>query len=140
MFINGKLPMKLILIAAALLFAAPVATFSQTVDCPAGFVCISQEAANKARENALELQATKEKAVVLETALTEKDKSIAELRETARKNEADLKERLHKTEVELATKTGQLIGAEAERTRLIAITEFLLKHGRVKKYGILNLF
>jgi hypothetical protein len=132
--------MKQFLITAAFCIISPLAVFSQVSDCPQDKICISVEAANKARENALELQATKEKAAVLETALTEKDKSIAELRETARKNEADLKERLHKTEVELATKTGQLIGAEAERTRLIAITEFLLKHGRVKKYGILNLF
>lgn len=110
-------------------------TFAQEPEPPK--VCISQAAANQCAANARELPAVREKNAVLEAALLEKDKSIAEIREAARKNEADLKEALVKTQSELAVKTGQLIGAEAMVTRLTAIIDFMLKNGRQKCNGVI---
>lgn len=108
---------------------------AQTPDEPK--VCISQAAANKCAENARVVPALEAKIAELEAGLLLKDKSIAETREAARKNEADLKERLGKTEGELATKTGQLIGSEAMVTRLTAIIDFMLKNGRQKCNGLI---
>jgi IS5 family transposase len=116
-----------------LIFTA--ATNCQVPDEPK--VCISQAAANKCAENARLVPALENKNTTLEASLLEKDKSIAELREAGRKNEADLKEALIKTQSELATKTGQLIGAEAMVTRLTAIIDFMLKNGREKCYGLI---
>jgi len=134
--------MRLIFIIAFLLVLWPVAAFSQ-VPCPpmpVGTVCISQQAANAAASNARELAATKEKVAVLEDALKQKDASIQELKDTNAKNVADLKDALNKTEVQLATKTGELVGSEAEKTRLLAIIDVLLKSTRPKKVGLINLF
>jgi hypothetical protein len=125
-----------ILITLLFILTASVITSAQ-VECPAGMVCISQVAANQAALNARELEATREKVKVLESALVDKDKSIAEVQETARKNEADLKDALHKTEVELSLKTGQLIGAENMNVRQTAIIEALVKVVRAKKIGLI---
>lgn len=129
--------MKFLILTIFILMASVSATAQS---CPENMVCLSQAAANKAAENARELIAVREKVQVLENALLEKDKSISEVRETARKNEADLKEVLHKTEVELSLKTGQLISNESEKTRLLAIIDVLLKSVRPKKVGLINLF
>lgn len=90
-------------------------------------VCISQAAANKAAENARVIPTLESKIATLEDALKQKDTSITELKDANRQNVADLTERLHKTEVELATKTGQLIATEANQTRQLAIIELLTK-------------
>lgn len=132
--------MKYLLIAITFLFLSPLAVFSQAPECPAGKVCISQEAANKAAENARELEATKEKVKTLEGALVKKDESIREAQETARKNEADLREQLHKTEVELALKTGQLISKEAEAVRNLALIDLLLKQTKKKRNAVITIF
>lgn len=131
--------LSIAVIAVLFLFAIG-ARAQQCPVMPVGFLCITQEAANAAAANARELVATKEKAAVLEAALAEKDKNTDEIREAARKNEAELKDRLHQTEVELANKTGQLIGAEASITRCLAVQEVLLKFARPKKIGLFNLF
>lgn len=99
---------------------------------PAGTLCISQEAGNAAAENARELAATKEKVVVLEQALVDKDKIIADNKDTAAKNEADLRKQLHKTESDLSLVTGQLIAKEAELNRNILVIDVLLKNTRKK--------
>lgn len=125
--------MKLFLITIVLLILCPMAAFSQ--DEPK--VCISQAAANVCAANSRENVALKEKIAVLESALTEKDKSIAELQDANRKNVADLTKALHETEVKLATATGQLIGTEAEKTRLLAIIDILLKNSRKKSIGLI---
>jgi outer membrane lipopolysaccharide assembly protein LptE/RlpB len=107
-------------------------------EMPTGTLCISQAAGNAAAQNARELAATKDKVAVLEAALADKDKSIAELKAAGERNVVDLTAALHKTEIELATKSGQLIGAEASVTRCTAITDLLLKSVRPKKFGIIN--
>lgn len=108
--------------------------FAQTtvVDCPQGYICLTQAEANAARDAVKQRDAANNKITVLEGVVVEKDKTIAEIKDTAQKNQADLTDRLHKTEVELATKTGQLIGAESEKTRLTSIIDFMLKNGRKK--------
>src|SRR4051812_7296291 len=105
--------MKKALCIVSILFLAGVIARAQAPSCPIGLVCISQAAANVAAQNARELAATKEKVTTLEAALVEKDKNVADVQAAAATNVADLKDRLQKTEIELATKTGQLIGSEA---------------------------
>lgn len=131
MYISAR-KLSIIIISLLFIFIFSKQSFSQTVQCPQGYICLTQQEANVARDNALELKAVKEKIIVLTNALDEKDKSINELKSTAQKNEADLKDALHKTEIELATTKGQLIGSEAEKTRLTAIIDFMLKNGRKK--------
>jgi peptidoglycan hydrolase CwlO-like protein len=128
--------MKL-LITILFILTASVITTAQTV-CPEGLVCISQSAANQAAANVRELEATKEKVTVLESALKSKDDTIREIQETAKKNENDLKEAINRTTAELARTNGQLTGAEAMNVRLTAIIDFMLKNGRTKKYGVIN--
>lgn len=123
---------QLQLIAVAIL-ALVAGAFAQDPEPPK--ICISQAAANKCAENARVVPALEAKIAELEAGLLEKDKSIAEIREAARKNEAELRAALSKTENELATKTGQLIGAEATITRFTAIIDFMLKNGRNKCGG-----
>ncbi|MEO8649812.1 MAG: hypothetical protein ABI539_11660 [Acidobacteriota bacterium] len=128
---------------AALGFGVLLFVSSAAAQCPvmpAGFLCITQEAGDRAAANSRELAATKEKVGVLEAALVEKDKNTAEIRAAAEKNVADLKDAMHRTELELATKTGQLIGSEASNTRCLATVDVLLKYARPKKIGLINLF
>lgn len=137
--------MKIVKNIKIIIFCIIFATFAisanaQTVECPPNLVCISQAAANFAAQNARELQAQKEKVKVLESALSDKDRSIAELKTLNDKNAADLKEAIRRTEIELATKTGQLISAEKELTRQTAIIQALLPMVRKKKIGLINIF
>lgn len=132
--------MKKIIVIFSFIFVFSVSIYSQQVQCPQGYVCITQEAANKVAENVRELQATKEKVTTLENALELEKKNTKEVQETAKKNEDDLKDRIHKTEIELAGTKGQLISKEQELVRLVAQFEFLLKNGRVKKVGLINIF
>lgn len=108
---------------------------AQTAQCPpmpAGTLCISQATGNAAATLAREKIALENKITALEQARILDKQSMDEQKETARKNEADLKEALHKTENELSTKTGQLIGAEAMNVRLTSVVDLLLKQVRKK--------
>jgi hypothetical protein len=78
------------------------------------------------------LETTKQKVSVLESALTEKDKSIDELIKTNRQNVADLTDRLHRTENDLAETKGELIRSDAEVVRQTAMIQFMLTNGRKK--------
>lgn len=93
-----------------------------------GFVCLSQSAANRAAENTRELAATQAKVTVLETALADKDKIIADVQRTARVNEADLKAENVKLLADVAEKTGQIIQLEADKVRWTAVIDLALKH------------
>lgn len=132
--------MKNILLFLIVFFVSGVLNISsQTPEPDAGSekVCISQAAANKCAENARVVSALEAKILVLETAIAEKDKNVAEIRDAAKKNEAELKAALTETQTKLATATGQLIGAESNIVRLTAIVDFMLKNGR-KKCGPLT--
>lgn len=110
------------------------------VAMPAGTLCITVAAGNVAVGLKKELDATKEKIVVLESALKDKDVIIADNKLVAQKNEDDLKDVLHKTEIDLATKTGTLIGAETMIVRLTAAFEFAVQNTKKKKIGFINIF
>lgn len=124
--------LSLILITPAVLVGANTALSQGTCTTQPGYVCLSQAAANKAAENARELEATKQKVTVLEGALAEKDKSITELKATAQKNETDLKLALADTQAKLAQKTGEVIQMEADKVRWTAVIDVLLKNSRKK--------
>jgi hypothetical protein len=119
--------MKCLLTALLLTLGLCVGVLAQSPTCPTGMVCISQAAANKAAENARELEATKGKVTALEESLKLKDASIADISSTAAKNESDLKAAISRTEVELAKVTGQVIQLEADRVRWTAVIDVLVK-------------
>lgn len=107
---------------------------------PAGTLCITQEAGNKAAENARLIPVLEEKIKVFETiVIPEKDKSIAEIKETAAKNEAALKEQNTKLLTDIAAKTGQLITYEKIFTRDSAWFEYLIKTSKGKQNGLINI-
>lgn len=101
-------------------------------------VCVSQAAANKCAENARVVSAQDAEIAALKASIAERDKSIAELKETNRQNIADLTGRLNATENKLAVTTGELIGTKAALVDSRAIIQFMLTNGR-KKCGPLNL-
>lgn len=109
-------------------------SYAQTtvVNCPEGYICLTQAEANAARDKAKELEAANGKILVLEDSLKKKDESIKEIQDTARKNLDDMKDTLHKTEVELARTNGLLVGTQSENVTLKAMVEFLNKNGRKK--------
>lgn len=126
---------KLFLIAAFLLILGAVTAFSQSGDCQG--VCVSQQAANAAAENARLRPLLEQKIAELEAALLEKDKNAQDIRDAAAKNEADLKDALRKTELELAKKTGEVIQLEADRVRWNAVVDVLVKNSRKKSIGLI---
>lgn len=138
-FSANRLPMRLVLIAIALLMLWPVAAFSQS-GCPvmpAGTICLSQAAANQAAANARELEATKAKVVVLEAALTEKDKSIEELKTANKQNVADLTAQNTKLLTENGLLTGQVTELKADKVMWAAVIDVLIKNSRKKSIGII---
>jgi hypothetical protein len=111
----------------ALIIGSALTVFGQCPDVmPAGTVCLSQAAANQAAANVRELEAVKAKITVLEDA-----------KAVNARNVADLTERMHRTEVSLAEKTGTLIACEAGQVRNMAIIDGLLKKRQVK-VGLIN--
>lgn len=103
-------------------------------------VCISQAAANVCRDNALLIPALNEKIAALEAKIKAQDETIAELKETNRKNVADLTDALHKTELSLATKTGELIGSQAQNVEQRALIQVLLQNVKKKRIALITLF
>ncbi len=110
------------------------------VPMPVGTVCLSQEAANRAAENARIRPQLEEKNRVLEAALVEERKNTKQAQDVGVKNADDLKDVVKRTEIEFARTGGQLIECQGERTRLIGMTEVLVKNTRPKKIGLINLF
>jgi hypothetical protein len=108
--------------------------YAQTDDKP---VCISQAAANVCRDNAALVKAQAEKIAALEESVKARDKAIDELKALNAANVADLTARLHKTELELAAKTGELIAKDAIVVRLNAIVDVLLSRTRKKSIGLI---
>ncbi len=104
--------------------------------CPAGKLCISIEAGNRAAENARLIPTLENKISVLEAALVEKDKNLTIAREASRLNEAELRAVLQKTELLLATKTGELIESQANAAFQRAIITAIIPQLRKKCNGI----
>jgi monoamine oxidase len=121
-------------------FLTTVTATAQAPICPQNLVCISQAAANQAASNARELEATKAKVTVLETALTEKDKSIDELKTANKQNVADLTEQNTKLLTENGMLTGQVTELKADKVLWSAVIDTLIKNSRKKQVGLINLF
>lgn len=130
---------KLVFIITFLLCVYAVNISAQCPVMPQGTVCLTQAEMNKAASNALTVLAQDKEIAVLKTQLAQKDISIKQAQDTAKQNEADLKAQNLKLAVDYATAQGQLIGANAEIVRQSATIEFLLKNGRVKQNGLINL-
>lgn len=132
---------KVLIVAATILLASTVC-FAQSNDGFAqsndGLVCISQEAANKAAENVRTIDALEEKIKVLEEAVKAKDASIAELREAARRNDADYKAALARMEADLAFVKGQLVASQAEVARQSAIITTMIPMLREKSWSLIK--
>ncbi len=124
--------MKLLLTTALLTILASV---SHAQEPPK--VCISQNAANVCAANSRELTAIREKVLILEQSLKDKDTSIEELKTLNRTNVADITNALHETEIRLATATGQIIQLEADRVRWTAVVDVLIKNSRKKSIGLI---
>lgn len=124
--------MKKVLLSVVFSLILVTGIGAQVADCPVGFVCISQAAANKAAENARELEAQKEKIKVLEDALVQERKSTEEFKVVNAKNVSDLTLLNNDLTVKLAQATGQLIEKDATITRQTAILEVLVKNTRKK--------
>lgn len=140
MFTNTR-KLQIVMYTLCVYFSLTISVSAQSpcdgVQMPQGTVCLSQQAANAAAQLAREAPVKDEKIRVLETALVDTNKIITDIKAVAAKNEADLRAALHSTEVQLATKTGQLIGAEANSVRQLAIIDVLLKNVRPKKVGLI---
>lgn len=113
-----------------------VLTIAAAAQCPAvmpaGTLCITQAAGNQAASNTRELAAQKDKVAALTAESKAKDLSIDELKETNKKNVADLTKENTKLLVENAEKTGENIRLEAENTRLLTLVDVLMKYTRKK--------
>ena len=126
--------LRLILILFCLCWLAFTAN-AQTVEPQK--VCLDQEVANRCATLARMDAAKDEKIAALEESVKVRNKAIEDLKALNDANVAQLKDALHKTELELATKTGELIAKEAMITRLNAIVDVLLSRTRKKSIGLI---
>ena len=127
--------LRFILILIVVLLV-PYAAASQTDDK----ICISQQAANACRDNALLIPALNEKIAALEAQVKARDTTIAELKEANAKNVADLATAINKTELALATKTGEIVGCQAQNVEQRAIITALLPMVKKKRIALVTLF
>jgi hypothetical protein len=127
---------NLVILTALFSVTAISATaYGQATQCPQGMICISQAAANQAAANARELEATKAKVTVLEVALTEKDKSIDELRTANKQNIVDLTAQNTKLLTENGMLTGQVTELKADKVMWAAVVDVLIKIGETQESG-----
>jgi hypothetical protein len=128
--------MKRLCAVFLLVIAGCISAAAQT--CPQGMVCLSQAAANQAAQNARELDATRQKVTVLETALTDKDKIITEIQTKRDEAIGKLTDQNTKLMVDIAQKTGEIIKCDAFAVRDAALIEYLVKNQRSKQQGLIN--
>lgn len=121
---------------SVIVFGLSIAASGQCPVMPDGFICISQAAANVAAANSRENTALKEKVVVLEEGLKEKDKSIQELKDTNQKNVLDLTNQLSKVTAEAAFEKGQVTQCNADKVLWSAVIPVLVQNTRQKTNGI----
>lgn len=134
--------LRFILILIVVLLV-PYAAASQTDNQPSGNlqsaepkICISQTAANKCAENAKLIDAYEAKIKALEESVKARDESIKEIQAARDKSISDLTDRLHKTELSLATKTGEVIACQANDVSNRAIITAMIPMLRQKVVGI----
>lgn len=134
MRLNGDMLRKGIIVTC-LTLALTAATLGQVAGCPQGYVCLTQEAAQRAVENA-RLRPLLEQQIEELTKSRDAARQDAEsVRSTAMKNEADLRKALIDTTVDYARASGELIQSKAEVVNLRTQVEFMLKNGRNKCGG-----
>lgn len=114
--------MKKLLAIIFLLVVASVAAYGQQAACPAGFVCISPEAARRSLQLSDELEAEKKLTAAQAQAI------------------ADLKAEIARVQIELAKVSGEKSQLEQDRVRWTAVIDVLIKQARPKKVGLINLF
>lgn len=100
--------------------ALPLAVSAQVADCPANFVCITRQAA--------------EKFIVLDETVKAQTAEIA----TLKQGNADYKDLLNKMRVEYAEKVGENTALKQNDISNRAIIDLLLKQVRPKKIGLIN--
>lgn len=122
---------------SVIILAAGVAASAQCPVMPQGFICLSQSAANVAAANARENVALKDKIAVLEAGLTEKDKSIQELKDVNQKNVLDLTGQLNKVTADWAFEKGKNTSLEADKVLWTAVIDVLIKNSRKKSIGLI---
>jgi hypothetical protein len=122
--------MKTLLIT--IILSAAFTTSAQT--CPPEFAaCLSQAQANATAEKLRELKTIKEEEIpALKSQVAAEKQNVLDVKNTAAKNEADLREKNIELLVKVGTLTGQLIGAEASVVRLSAENQFLVPMVRKK--------
>lgn len=120
-----------ILITALFLLTFAFAVNAQNI-CPANLVCITQEAAQKAVENARLVPALQNENAVLKEQVAVEKQNVRDVREAANKNEVDLKAALARTELELARTNGILTGVEKANIEQRAIIQAILPLVRKK--------
>lgn len=107
--------MKKLILSITFIFLFAVCASAQQVTCEQSFVDDATKAFTEV--------------VALRDEVKAKDKSIE-----------DLKAEVVRLQIELAKSSTRATELEKQQVSDRAIIEFLLKHGRVKKYGLINLF
>lgn len=122
--------MKILLITLFFNIAIPIS--AQT--CPPPFaVCLTQEQANDTRDKLKERAVLiNDKIPALEAQVKAEQQNVLDVKNTAAKNEADLRKENIDLLVKVGTLTGQQIANESEIVRLTAQNEFLIKMVRKK--------
>ncbi len=127
------------LLIALLFIAASVAVNAQCPVMPQGLLCISQAAGNAARENALELAATKEKVTVLEQAVSDLKTLNATNLTESQKSINELKEQNTNLLVKVADSSGALGECRGDKVMYIGLIEYLTKNQKSKQNGAFNI-
>lgn len=133
--------MKKLILTFGFLFLFSLPALAQQATCPVmpkGFICLTQEAANKAAEDKRVRTAQEVEIVELKASVqTEKD-NVVKAKQTGIDNQAKLEAQLHDTDVKLGEKTGALTQCQAGSVRDSAMIEFLVKNQRSKQQGLIN--
>lgn len=113
--------MKKLIFLLAMVFLGSCNYAYAQAECPADKVCISRAAAIQALQDSDTVKAQADE-------LKAKDQAIE-----------DLKKIIVGLKIDLAKMTGDKTGAEQMVVRLTAVIDFMLKNGRVKQNGIINI-
>lgn len=122
-----------------MLCGTAVIAMSQCPTMPAGTFCLTQAQANAARDAVQERDGLKEKVVVLEAGLAEKDKIAAAARADDLKSINELKAQNTDLAVKLGTATGQIIECRADKVMYTSLIEYLTKNQKSKQNGLINI-
>lgn len=132
--------MKKLIVLFGFVFVFGISASAQCPQMPTGFICLSQAAANQAAEDHKVRKVLEDEVVPeLKSALAVERENVVKAKQTSIENQAKFEEQLHKTDVALAEKTGQLTKCEAFAVRDAALIEFLVKNQRSKQNGFLNI-